>query len=797
MEPTATIRPYVLRTFSTVVAPRDRRRGDRPGVHTSWESVRLWDQGGWEKWVKFEPKLDIPQEFWGNNANFIKLVLNRPDLDLENTVKRCKEVSVPNFDIVGWFDCHNNNMALFRAMVSEAKTEVAREGSKIIIGPWIHGSSPRRLGPIDFGPEAILDSGPLVIRWFDYWLKGIQNGVDKEPPVRIFVMGDNKWRDEQQWPLHRAKDKVLFVTSNGHANTATGDGKLIYQRWEQAGNDQYFYDPKDPVPSIVELSELRKHYMPVDQRPLADRKDILVYLTEPLKERVEVTGYPVVELYASSSAPDTDWFVRLIDVHPDGLAIDVSLGVLRARYRNGFDKSEFLKPDEVVKFTIRMRPTSNAFLPGHRIRLDITSSDFPSYDRNHNTATNQNADATLVVANQTIFHGGDYATRIILPWVPNPPKEEKPEEEEKVEQGSVKHVHALHQAAANGDIDQVRILIAKGVDVNAHDDAKLTPLHYVAKSGIAEIVQLLLEAGADVDAKEGKNNEKTPLYYAAAAGNKEVVKLLVEAGADINDVGKNNWPPLCVAIEGNQIAVVEYLIAHGADINASGALGAAAYYSNVEMVQLLIANGADINATSWIAIHAAVVQRRRDTVEFLIKNGADINLKDSDGRTALYKAFQRGYLDIARLLEVNGAEVGEEVGDLSLKDDRGLTDLHNAAVVGNQKLAELLLSKGAKVDERDDNYEFTALHYAARFGTTKVAEVLIAHGADIKAKDKWAYEPIHWAAYHDRPEIIELLIAKGADVNVKTSLGKTPLELAKPRRNMGAIEVLRKHGAKE
>ena len=157
----------------------------------------------------------------------------------------------------------------------------------------------------------------------------------------------------------------------------------------------------------------------IPQQALQDRQDILVYQGEPLAERVEVTGNPVVELYAASSAPDTDWFVRLIDVAPDGLARDVSMGLIRARYREGLDKPKLLVPGEVVKYRIRMTPTSNAFLPGHRIRLDVTSSDFPNYDRNHNTAADQNADAALVTAQQTIHHGGTTATRLILPRVPN------------------------------------------------------------------------------------------------------------------------------------------------------------------------------------------------------------------------------------------------------------------------------------------------------------------------------------------------------------------------------------------
>jgi ankyrin repeat protein len=474
-----------------------------------------------------------------------------------------------------------------------------------------------------------------------------------------------------------------------------------------------------------------------------------------LTERIEVTGDPVVELYASSSAPDTDWFVRLIDVHPDGLALDISYGVVRARYRYGLDKPKLIESGEVVKYTIQMRSTSNAFLPGHRIRLDITSSDFPRWDRNHNTAADQNADATLVTAKQTIYHCGEHATRIILPWIPNTSGEEQSVEAES-EPVSEKQIYPLHPAAASGNIEQVRLLLSKGIGVNTKDE-------------------------------EGNH----ALHNAVESGKLEVVRLLVEAGADVN---LGSWPPLCVAVDENNLAIAEYLIAQGADVNAPEgwtALQEAPYIeNNIEMVKLLIANGADINAGPFTALHAAASKGRTDIVKLLVQNGANINIEDSRSTTPLEYALSENRGDIARLLL-------ERMTDSTSKDKGGLTSLHYAAAHGFQDIIELLLDKGAKINGRDDIYNFTPLHYAARFGTTKFAEVLINHGADIRAKDNWDYEPMHWAAYHDRPEIIELLIAKGADVNVKTSLGQTPLELAIPRRNTASIEVLRKHGARE
>jgi ankyrin repeat protein len=612
----------------------------------------------------------------------------------------------------------------------------------------------------------------MQIRWFDHWLKGSQNGVGKNSPVRIFVMGDNQWRDEESWPLARSKEKVFYMTSDGRANTPAGSGCLTETAVIESGTDRYEYDPSDPV--LSPSGPLRNDGLfPSDQRRLAQRQDILVYQTEPLKERMEATGEPVVDLYAASSARDTDWFVRLIDVHPDGPAVDVSHGFLRARYRNGLDRPEFIKPGEVIKYVIPMRPTSNAFLPGHRIRLDITSSYFPGRDRNHNTAEDQYADATLVTAYQAIHHGGERATRITLPWVANPIKpaelveEARPEPAKETKPKPVKEAksepvaepeeqaYPLHQAATDGDIEQVKHLVSEGANINAL----------------------------------GKEKD-TPLCRAVKARQMETVRLLVEADADVN---AGSPPPLYIAVDVNDITIAKHLITHGAQVNPLKKWILFKHIpssSSTEMAQLFIDNGADINSGPWTVWHGAIEENRADIMRILLQNGMDINTVGLEGKTPLELALSWRKEDMAAFLLANGA-------DIHRKLKNGLTLWFNAAVEGHTWIAELLLARGVNIDERDDVYEFTALHYAARFGQKEIAELLIQKGADIEAKDKWDYQPIHWAAYHNRPDVIELLIAKGADVNAKTSLDQTPLQLAEPRRNTAAIEVLRKHGAKE
>ncbi len=413
LEGPGTIRPgRRLKWWLTSMTPDLRRRSGRSGTHSKTDALRLWDAGDSQKWFDFLPWLDLPPEVFEDETEPVKHWLKNPHLDPWKLHLGCKNITVPNLDVVGWYDHCNGNMQMFKSIVKDGKSKTAREQSRIIIGPWSHsGRGKAGYGNIRF-PNATLDLVAEQIRWFDYWLKGKKNGAEKDSRVRIFVMGDNQWRNEQSWPLGRTRTRTLYLTSGGNANTPDGNGQLLEAKPKSDNRDTYAYDPKDPV---LSLHGPAMFTIPTDQRQLAHRKDILVYQSEPLAKRLEVTGNPIVELFASSSAPDTDFFVRLIDVAPSGLARDISLGMVRARYRNGLSKPSLLKPNEVVRYTIRMNPTSNAFLPGHRIRLDITSSDFPNYDRNHNTSANQNADSLLQTAKQTVHHGPQSSTRIMLP----------------------------------------------------------------------------------------------------------------------------------------------------------------------------------------------------------------------------------------------------------------------------------------------------------------------------------------------------------------------------------------------
>jgi len=416
LEGPGTIRPgRRLVWFFGTISPDLRRRAGGAEPHTGADARKVWDAGEGERLLHFLPWAKLPQTVFEDEGETVQAWLKQPSRDPWKLDAHCREVAVPNLDIVGWYDHCNGDMLLHRTMVRDGMTETARRNQRLIVGPWSHNARGRRAyGEIDFGPAAAMNVVDEEIRWFDYWLKGKANGIERESTVRIFVMGANEWRNEQAWPVARAKAREFYLTSGGEANTPGGNGRLVASAPTAAGRDEYRYDPADPVPSLYGSA---MYTIPADQRPLASRRDILVYQTEPLEQPLEVTGNPEVELFASSSAPDTDFFVRLVDVAPDGMARDVSMGMVRGRYRESLEKSMLLKPGEITRLRIRINATSNKFLAGHRLRLDVTSSDFPNFDRNHNTAADQNADAELVSAQQTVHHGPRRASRVILPVV--------------------------------------------------------------------------------------------------------------------------------------------------------------------------------------------------------------------------------------------------------------------------------------------------------------------------------------------------------------------------------------------
>jgi hypothetical protein len=331
-----------------------------------------------------------------------------------------ERIGLPAFHLGAWYD-------IFITGTLANYAGLRRNGAyqKLIVGPWIHSVDLGNLaGEVDFGVRAgrySFDLDGLLLRWFDRWLKGEKNGLDDEPPVRIFVMGENRWRDEAAWPLPSAVPTAYYLHSRGGANSLRGDGWLSTEAPGDEPVDVYLADPHHPVPTRGGQNCCYPAQLPsgaYDQRPVEERSDVLVYSTTPLERDVEVTGPIEVWLYASTSAPDADFTAKLVDVAPSGYARNLTDGILRGRYRTGTDAVRLLEPGRVLQYRIDAGATSNLFKRGHRIRLEIASSNFPRFDRNPQTGEPAALATVLAPALQTVYHDRAFASRVVLPIVP-------------------------------------------------------------------------------------------------------------------------------------------------------------------------------------------------------------------------------------------------------------------------------------------------------------------------------------------------------------------------------------------
>ena len=333
------------------------------------------------------------------------------------------EITVPALNIGGWYDVFlGGTISNFGRMTEVAATQEARSGQRLIIGPWVHGSQPSSIsGEFNFGTRASaddLDLQGIQLRFFDYWLKGDDKGVSDEKPVRIFVMGENVWRDEESWPLARAEETRYFLHSEGRANSPSGDGLLSVEPPNDEPADVYVYNPIDPVPTHGGPLCGDLGFLPpgvYDQAAIEARPDVLVYTTPALERATEVTGPVVVTLYASSSALDTDFTAKLVDVRPDGYVRNLTEGIIRARYRDPRGPASLLEPDRVYEYTIDLWATSNLFRKGHRMRLEVSSSNFPRFDRNANTGEAIGSDDEVFPALQSVYHTAQHPSHITLP----------------------------------------------------------------------------------------------------------------------------------------------------------------------------------------------------------------------------------------------------------------------------------------------------------------------------------------------------------------------------------------------
>ena len=345
------------------------------------------------------------------------------------------EMELPALIMGGWYDLYADDVfrqltamragpgrAAGRSGASGAADGSPARHSQLIVGPWPHLlSASTRTGSLDFGARSVLDLEAAERRWYDRWLRDEPNGAESDAPIRIFVMGSNHWRNEREWPLARTEWQRWHLHSAGRANTLAGDGSLSLDAPAQEPADRFTYDPAIPVlthgggncctPEIVPWG-------PYDQRDLEMRPDVLCYTSAPLERDLEVTGPIRLELSAATDAPDTDWTGKLVDVWPSGRAVNLCDGILRARFRETPREERPIRPGEPARYEIDLMVTSNTFLAGHRIRLEVSSSNFPRFDRNPNTGMPIGTSAETRLAHQAVLHDGEHPSFLVLPVIP-------------------------------------------------------------------------------------------------------------------------------------------------------------------------------------------------------------------------------------------------------------------------------------------------------------------------------------------------------------------------------------------
>jgi len=333
--------------------------------------------------------------------------------------ERHSEITVPILNIGGWYDIFSKpTLEMAGKVRAKSRDRQVRRNQVVIMGPWAHGVGARKVGEIDFGADAAASIGDWQFKWFEYWLRDRNTGVQDWPAYYLFVMGENRWRGESEWPLKRTRFVSYFLHSSQRANSLKGVGTLSSIKPEGEPPDRFTYDGKNPVPTVGGNNLVGAAAGPYDQQKVEEREDVLVFSTAALEQDTEVTGPVKLVLYAASDSRDTDFTGKLVDVHPDGKAYNLCDGILRAQYRNGPDPT-LLEPGKVERFEIDLWVTSNVFKRGHRIRLEVASSNFPRFDRNPNSGKPFGTDTELLSAQQTVFHDKEHPSQLVLPVIPH------------------------------------------------------------------------------------------------------------------------------------------------------------------------------------------------------------------------------------------------------------------------------------------------------------------------------------------------------------------------------------------
>ncbi|MEC9309404.1 MAG: CocE/NonD family hydrolase [Chloroflexota bacterium] len=334
-----------------------------------------------------------------------------------------QRINIPMFHVSSWYDIFLEGALTAFSQISErGATSLARENQKLLVGPWAHirpFTEPNTggAGDIDFGEAAAIELHEHLRRWFDHWLKDEDTGYLDEPSVNIFVMGENQWRQEDEWPLARTHYTKFYLHGDTPANSKTGGGYLSTAPPDDEKPDDYIYDPENPVPTKGG-NTLIIPFGVADQSENEERNDVLVYSTPPLEKDTEITGPIKMYLFAATTAIDTDFTAKLVDVHPNGYSQNLQDGIVRARFRTSVAQPSFVVPGRVCPYVIDLWSTSHVVKKGHQIRVDVSSSNFPRFDRNPNTGAALGVDSNLEKAKQTVYHNSAYPSHIVLPLIP-------------------------------------------------------------------------------------------------------------------------------------------------------------------------------------------------------------------------------------------------------------------------------------------------------------------------------------------------------------------------------------------
>lgn len=379
----------------------------------------------WEDWVGSRPLKDLASAF-GLQDSYWKERSQHPTFDdyyrrlwFEGVTDLTR---VPCYHVSGWYDDSlGGTLDLFPALAHHHPDPQVRRSQKLLIGPWPHrlSGSSSQLGDFEYGEHSRVPLPQEAIRWFDYWLKGIDNGILEEPPCRLFLMGANRWIETDSFPAASARERSFLLGAAHAANSLEGGGILGEKMRSLLPASTYQYDPLHPAPAPF-WKENFQSGTNEDLRPIQGRSDVLVFTSPPLSEALNVVGRIKAELYVSTSARDTDFVARLSDVHPDGYAQRLNHGILRLRFRNGYERSDLVEAGEVMRIEIDLWGTGHQFQPGHCLRLEVTSSGFPVWAPNYNTGEDIWEETTPVIAKNTVHHSRQHPSRLILSEVVEP-----------------------------------------------------------------------------------------------------------------------------------------------------------------------------------------------------------------------------------------------------------------------------------------------------------------------------------------------------------------------------------------